>query len=284
MILSRQVFEYQQRPIIEKVTIQLPFRYQGLFPDEGCFLYITGADSKVWAAESVTILREQEAVLLKCGSYFVDWIKGLNSESVEVIAFHLYADVLRSLYHQGFPNLIKQQMRSPAVRPIVHDEVLTHFIQNLAFYFDNPSLINEDVLELKIRELVLLLTQSTQSVSVIDLLKDLFSPHDISLREVVHQHLYSDLSNADLAHLCGMSLSSFRRHFEETFQDSPTQYILKKRLEKARELMESTSLKIAEVAFQSGFTDPSYFARAFKKQFGQTPTTYRAQIRRDVIS
>ncbi len=47
MILSRQIFEYQNQILIEKVSIKPPFRYEAIFQNEGCFIYVTGGNSKL---------------------------------------------------------------------------------------------------------------------------------------------------------------------------------------------------------------------------------------------
>lgn len=59
--------------------------------------------------------------------------------------------------------------------------------------------------------------------------------------------------------------------------ESPTGYIRKIRLEKAKELLESTALNVSEIAYRLGFTDPNYFSRAFSKAFGMPPSAVRDQ-------
>ena len=65
----------------------------------------------------------------------------------------------------------------------------------------------------------------------------------------------------------------FHQEFGETFRD----YLGKLRLNHAKELLRTTNLKIAEVAYQSGFNDPHYFSYTFKKRTGKTPRQFRAQ-------
>ena len=65
----------------------------------------------------------------------------------------------------------------------------------------------------------------------------------------------------------------FRQEFGETFRD----YLSKARLSHAKELLCTTNLKIAEVAYQSGFNDAHYFSSVFKKKTGLTPLEFRAQ-------
>jgi len=60
---------------------------------------------------------------------------------------------------------------------------------------------------------------------------------------------------------------------------SPIAYIRKKRLVKARQLLADSRLSIATVAGRSGFEDPKYFSRIFKREFGESPTKYRSKLR-----
>lgn len=57
----------------------------------------------------------------------------------------------------------------------VSDDPITKFIESLDFYFENPSLVNEDLLEFKIKELILLFVQTKNVESVLELVSDLYS-------------------------------------------------------------------------------------------------------------
>jgi two-component system response regulator YesN len=72
----------------------------------------------------------------------------------------------------------------------------------------------------------------------------------------------------------------FRQELGETFRD----YLGKIRINRAKELLRTTNLKCAEVAYQSGFNDSHYFSFIFKKKTGQTPQQFRAQPKDDSIS
>lgn len=65
------------------------------------------------------------------------------------------------------------------------------------------------------------------------------------------------------AHLC--------RVFKRQYGISPLTYLNNRRLEKARELLRSGRMTVAEAAYQCGFTDPGYFGRLYKKYTGSTP-------------
>ena len=83
------------------------------------------------------------------------------------------------------------------------------------------------------------------------------------------------LTMAELAQMCGVSETYFRRIFLNAKGCSPIDYINNLKLSRAKELLGSGMYSISEVAEQSGFHDESYFSRFFKKQTGVAPSKYK---------
>ncbi len=79
----------------------------------------------------------------------------------------------------------------------------------------------------------------------------------------------------DLAHELGTSYSRFRHMFKQHTGLSPKAYMVELRIDKARNLLTSTSLSVKEVAYQLSFDTPYYFMRLFKNKTGMTPTQWR---------
>lgn len=87
----------------------------------------------------------------------------------------------------------------------------------------------------------------------------------------------SNITLGQLAKMANMSARNFQRSFKKTMGISPIQYLLKKRIEKACELLaNSTDLSITEISFNTGFKDSNYFSRQFKNLTGMTPQKYRS--------
>ncbi len=72
-----------------------------------------------------------------------------------------------------------------------------------------------------------------------------------------------------------MGYSKFRKAFKQSTGESPNQYHLNLRLNRAKGLLTSTALNINEVANQTGFESLYYFSKLFKKKTGLSPRTYR---------
>ncbi len=78
-----------------------------------------------------------------------------------------------------------------------------------------------------------------------------------------------------LTHEMGMSNTQLFRKLKALTDLSANQLIRQVRLERAKELLKNTDLTVAEIAYQTGFTDPSYFTRIFVREVGKQPTAFR---------
>jgi two-component system response regulator YesN len=87
-----------------------------------------------------------------------------------------------------------------------------------------------------------------------------------------------DLPTLDeLASLSGISRTYFSYLFKEVMGTKLQRYLAEARLNKARDLLSHIDLKIKEIAFEAGFSDPNYFCRTFKKKTGLSPTNWRVR-------
>ena len=91
----------------------------------------------------------------------------------------------------------------------------------------------------------------------------------------IHQHLDSALTVATLARQCGLGITHFSNTFRRVTGVTPHRYVLKARIERACELLRTTSLTIREVAEAVGFSGQSHFCTAFAREQGITPSAYR---------
>ena len=95
----------------------------------------------------------------------------------------------------------------------------------------------------------------------------------------IHNHLAEDLSVPALAARAGVSVAHFRRLFLEAIGTPPHRYILATRLEQARKLLATTTVPIAQIGEECGFSSQSHFTACFKAAHASTPAGYRKHIR-----
>lgn len=100
-------------------------------------------------------------------------------------------------------------------------------------------------------------------------------------RRFIREHLEEKFSLAEVAqavHICPTYLSE---KFKEVTGENFVAYVARSRVEKARALLQTTSSRISEIAFATGFQSLSQFNRVFKKLSGESPRVYRARCGRE---
>ena len=263
--------------MIEKLQIKAPFRHGAVFENQACFLYFKEGKIQIKSPTETLKLSPPESVLLRCGNYFTDFIENATISNCEVFAIHLHKDILEELYKNEIPDFVKPNSKNNFSLKIKDQDIIYHFIESLEFYFQNPTLVNDELLRLKIKELILLLVQTNNSDNILSLFSSLFTPRQANLKDIIQSHIYSNLSVKELATISGRSLSAFKRDFDILFKDTPANYIKKQRLAKSSQLLSSTDLSINEICYEIGLNDPSHFTKLFKSKFGLTPFDYRKQ-------
>jgi AraC family transcriptional regulator, exoenzyme S synthesis regulatory protein ExsA len=274
MVVNRQKLDILDKCVIERLTVRTPFTYRAVFPNEACFLHFRSGHLLLSSASGRSEITSADSVLMKCGNYFAELVQQSGHETVEVLAVHLYPELLKELYKNEIPPTLKSAER-PALQTIRNSPAIAHFIDSLNFYFENPGYVTSDLLMLKIKELILLLLQTDNAATVGELIRQLFTPRQVSLKELVQAHLFSPFTLSDLAALAGLSLSSFKREFKKTFDDTPAGYIKRKRIEEAKKLLRHSELTVSEICYQVGFNDLSNFSKAFRKNNGCSPVQFR---------
>lgn len=95
----------------------------------------------------------------------------------------------------------------------------------------------------------------------------------------IHADEPENLSTAELAASCNYSESQFNRVFRSIMGSSPRSYVLRHRLETAKNLLARTDLPLSEIAARCGFYDASDFGKRFREQEDITPRKYRMKLR-----
>ncbi|MEE1042764.1 MAG: AraC family transcriptional regulator [Clostridia bacterium] len=97
--------------------------------------------------------------------------------------------------------------------------------------------------------------------------------------DFMEEHYYDcDIKNDDLAKISNISTVYFRKIFTNLYGVSPIHYLEIRKIEKAKELLNSDELSITEIAVASGFKDIYHFCRVFKKLTGFSPSNYRKEF------
>lgn len=106
-------------------------------------------------------------------------------------------------------------------------------------------------------------------------------PEDAKIKQAkdyIHAHLNEKLSLEEIAATIAMSQYHFCRVFKESTGLTPWQYVIKKRIELAKQLLKIPQLSIVEISYQLGYSTPAQFSNFFRKHTGITPSKYRQKL------
>ncbi len=276
MEYGQKILKYKGRIVFEKMSLpyfdRLPKEF---FENEACFIFVNKGEFSVRSPTNYIGLREGQGVLAKCLNYFFETNENQRQvgDGVEVIGVLLYPHVVEELFDfelSAYSHTVDFNLKQVQI-----DALLNNFRDSINLLLDHPELADEAMIKTKLREFVLLISKSQGAPSHYDFLAAMFKPDFAAIRDVIQSNLYSSCSLEELAALCHMSLSTFKRRFKEAFKETPKKYIAQKKANKAAEMLKSNSYRISEIAYECGFETLSSFNRTFKTSFGVSPSDYR---------
>jgi AraC-like DNA-binding protein len=278
MILEHKTFDLYGKMVFERAIIKAPISKPNPMPDEACFLFVKKGVVTSYGEKDKVTVQANEGILMKCGTYLAKMLKDSEEGTYEAIAVHFYPEVLNQVFESGLPSFLQSGHSDgelPALAKVNEDDLFTKFFDGMVYYFTHPQLVNDELITLKLKEILLLLHNTTESEKLHHLLANLFAPHVYSFKNIIEAHLFDNMTLDELAYMCGLSLSSFKRNFKAIFQESPARYIRDKRLDKAAELLKNPAYSISDVAYKCAFSDVGHFSKCFRARFGYSPRHYR---------
>jgi AraC family transcriptional regulator len=98
------------------------------------------------------------------------------------------------------------------------------------------------------------------------------------IREFVHARIEDELTLQDMAQAVGLSTAHFSQMFRKSTGESPHRFVLRLRIERAKEMLRTAQGRMLDVAIACGFKTQQHFARVFRKFCGASPTEYRQEF------
>ena len=165
------------------------------------------------------------------------------------------------------------------VLPLEVNELSQSFFTSMLPYFSQTAAPPENLLELKFKELVLSLLSNKKNELFLSYLNSLSHDNNPSMEQIMQNNYAFNLSLAEYAKLACKSIPTFKRDFKKIFNDSPARWVLKKRINMAVELLQNTSLSIADITFECGFENQTHFSRVFKEKMDVSPSQFRLKFK-----
>ncbi len=278
MVTSHKKYDLLDKTFIEILKFDSPFVHEMPVAENACFHYMLQNDLQYTIDNKVENIPAQESILLNCRNIGNTMLKVGEKSSNEILLIHFHPEILKKVYDRELPAILqnpKKTITRKTSEHISNDFLINKYIEGLLFYFENPALVNDDILILKLKEIIILLSQTKNAEAIQVILSQLFSPVIYTFKQVIEANIFSPITMETLADYCNLSLSSFKREFSKLYNDTPANYIKTKRLEKARELLLKTDSRITDIAFESGFKDLANFTKSFHDKYQVSPSNFR---------
>src|SRR5712664_1870997 len=98
------------------------------------------------------------------------------------------------------------------------------------------------------------------------------------IKEFVEARMEDELTLCEMAQAVGLSTAHFSRMFRKSTGETPHQFLLRQRVERAKEMLRSADARVMDVAVACGFKTQQHFAQIFRHECGASPTEYRQEF------
>ncbi len=242
------------------------------FVTEYTFTYIINGEMHLYDGSNNYVLKSGESGLARKNRLVRFKKEKVNGELEKVFVF-FDEHFLRTFQEKHQPGVPKFQSGETILR-LPGNKLLPNFIQSLLPYYDHGK-ITEAFANVKREELLIILLQAQPELA--GLFFDYGIPEKINIDEFMNRNYQFNVSIDRFAYLTGRSLSAFKRDFKQVFNDTPSHWLVQKRLQEAYFLIDKKKQKPAKIYLELGFESLPHFSYAFKKRFGVAPTELAGQ-------
>ena len=274
MLIDTKIIRFKELPLFQRARFRGSMDMQGALEEFACFFYMTEGNMVSFDSRGRHHIGEREAVVKNCNRYVQRYHPNDDASECEAIAVYLYPELLLTIYQDEVPSYLTKDEAS-APKKYIGNQLIEQYMSNLALYFEAPEAFDEELGILKLKELMLILLKSENHQDLRQMLSEIFTPVRVGFRSTIEHNLFQPLTLEQLAYICHMSLSTFKREFKKEFNDTPARYIKQRRLAYAAEQLSTTEEPVSAIGYDAGFQDASTFSAVFQQQYGCSPSQYR---------
>lgn len=152
---------------------------------------------------------------------------------------------------------------------------IRHYIASLDLLLKSGRPVSDAMMRLKLEELLLHLAEYDPEALRSFQPSKQNSFDDLEIRKAAEANIVSNITVEELAFLCNMSLSTFKRRFTKIYKTSPNRWLLQQRMKRAAKLLLHFREKPGEVYHKVGYENHSSFSQSFRQAYGMSPRDFQ---------
>jgi AraC-like DNA-binding protein len=280
MVLDHKKIEISQRVVFETIICNTETTFNFQLNDEAYFIYVNHGHHIAISPNEIIEVPEGNLGIAVGKSLILKAYPNQENQHYQVLIIHINRDFVAKAFGNKFPDISSSSENTFSKdmftgKPCV---ISMNYVDGIMHYFYNQHVVTEDILAIKIKEILLLLLTSKKAEEIALLLEQFVNKRTASFKEVIETHLLSEISLEELSQLCNMSLSTFKRHFKKIYSTTPNEYLFDKRLENSKKLLATSEQSIDDIALLSGFKTTAHFSRKFKEKYSIPPSQYKLTL------
>jgi AraC-like DNA-binding protein len=211
------------------------------------------------------------------------FMKSENYLMTEHISDNGYESVLLLFTDQVLLNFLEKNKDNKSKLPLLksfcvcqNDPYIRNFVQSLKYVNQFSLKLRKELLLIKFEEIMTYLAQKKG----MDFLLSFLTNQDNKIRHfnnVIESNRLKTLTIQELSFLCNMSVSTFKRNFNQIYQTTPKKWFTDQRLDHSAFLLSTQKKRPIELYDEIGYESLSNFTQAFKKRFGITPKQFQLE-------
>ncbi|TRW27155.1 helix-turn-helix transcriptional regulator [Flavobacterium zepuense] len=239
------------------------------FIPDHLFLYLAKGNVSFFDGNEMYTYQSGDCCIAR-RNHLVKFILNSTAEDFEPIMFCFDEEFLHQFW-QKYRNNRENFLSERAVIAVAKNELIDSFIRSVKPYYKGAMELDAAFEDIKYEELLLILLRSQPELEGIFFNFD--APQKINIEAYMNRNFRFNVGLERFALLTGRSLSAFKRDFKAAFKDSPSRWLVRKRLQEAYFLVQNQGRKPSDIYLELGFESLSHFSVAFKKEFGIVPTS-----------
>lgn len=257
--LAVQVFDYSSSKGVSKQQIIL---------NQNTFSFLIEGTKEVVFDNSALSIDDSQFLVMKSGNCLMTEKLSEVSNYRSVLLF--FSNEMLSKFIRKIELEKIESKEYQSVFAFEYDEFLKRFVDSLVDLSKLSKNLQNKILEVKLEEIMLYLVEKHGTDFLYSLSVNADNTAQKFIQVIENSHL-NKLTLKELAFLCNMSVSTFKREFEKHYSESPIKWFQNKRLEFAHFLLQQKQKNPSEVYFEVGYENLSSFTQAYKSKYGVTP-------------
>ncbi|MBI0400406.1 helix-turn-helix domain-containing protein [Cyclobacterium marinum] len=262
---TAQVYDYCSSKEISKQQIIL---------NQNAFSFLIKGNKEVICDNSDLSIDNRKFLIMKSGHCLMTEKLSQIKKYRSILLFFTNETLFKFIQKFELNNIETKEYKS--VYSFDYDEFIKRFVASLIDISKLSKTVQKKIIEVKFEEIMLYLIE-LHGTHILYSLKSNNDNLTQNFTRTVESNQLKKLTLKELAFLCNMSVSTFKREFKKHYAESPIKWFQNKRLEHAHYLLNQKHKKSSEIYFEVGYENLSSFIQAYKSKYNKTPKQHQTE-------